>query len=85
MAYASTSHRRLGVDPVRLVLAFPEQTYQIDSAGYRPDRGDCAPLTGPPSARVHFECLQCDEWWTANVGPAECPECGCAYVHRLNR
>ncbi len=84
MATADT-YRRLRIEPVRSVHGLPVRTHQIDCADYRPDWGNCAPLVGPPAARVHYECLQCDQRWAANVGPTECPGCGCAYVQWLNR
>ena len=64
---------------------FPARTHEIGAPDYWPGRGVCAPMAWPPSACVSYECLQCDVRWPGNVGPAQCPECGSAYVLWLNR
>lgn len=64
---------------------FPTRTHEIDCVEYDPERGTCAPAELPPAKRAQYGCLQCDALWPGNVGPTECPRCGCRYLVWLNR
>ncbi len=59
---------------------FPARTHQVAYVEYDPDPGACQPAELPPAKQVQYQCLQCNVGWLGNVGPTECPQCGCCYV-----